>query len=59
MVSYDGVRGSNTSVEHSARWSGSQRRCGNGEMRERTGSATTSATGKRATHDAGRQLVAG
>jgi hypothetical protein len=53
------VRGSSMTVEHSARWSGSWRRCGNGETRERTGSATTSATGKLATCDVGRQLAAG
>jgi hypothetical protein len=58
-VSYDNARGSSMTVLHSARWSGSRRRCGNGETRERTGSATTSVTGKGATRDAGRQLVAG
>jgi hypothetical protein len=54
-----GTRSSNMTTERSARWSGSRRRCGNGETKEHTASAMASATGSGATRDAGRRLVAG
>jgi hypothetical protein len=54
----NGLRGSSMTAERSTQQSGSRRRCGNGETRERTGSALASSNGRGATRDARWWLVA-